>query len=300
MKNEKLAHMVGITVCICGLLIVSSCSKDEFFRIEDTPSIDLQTMNDIAESQLYIDYQKAYFTLAQELSNIDSTNIGRVVISDGDTLFENVRYISFGGMIELYDSLLKVYPELKEVDEADLMQIQKIALSKNLTLLEMVPQSKITKGYKTKGSTDKKAFIWCENNTTSLGIGNFCSFACENEDWQGLPSTLQFLASPLPSIGLAYEQAILWSEGNDGCETGGFGWDDDSGVTMICEETTSGWTPMPRAWGSPIPYSTFHVHPSNDLEPSIEYDLPMWANSGLRYHFIVGYNREVSAWYYNG
>lgn len=121
-----------MAVCILGALAVSSCSKDEFFGLEDSEVLDYSTKYEIAMSQAYADYAIACYKIAGIMNQLsDSTtnkNIGEI---DGKPF----SYLESGeSAMDLLDILKKAYPELVNADKPDLDEIQMIAFSKNEAL----------------------------------------------------------------------------------------------------------------------------------------------------------------------
>lgn len=294
MRKESNKSLAVLTVCLLSVLTSSCCSKDEFFGIEDTPCIDKQVMYEIALSDLYIDYQKACFSFADELSKIDSTKRGHVEIIGTDTIYENVNFISFENLQILLDSLLKMYPVLMDADQADLKEIQKIALSKNHALREMASMSTVYYNEKTKGySYTNTAIEWIE----SLSVeGNPTNGSTYNSiQWySGHYYTYELI--PCVTVGDAMNLAVIWSRNHENAIIGGLGWS-DSGLMMFCEQSTEIYTMLiPASSGNPQPLMDFILHPSGSLYPT-ESDLTWWCSSPeVTTHYIISPNYEFSVW----
>lgn len=307
MRKKRNKLLFRLTVCVLSVLTTTSCSKDEFFKIEDTPCIDSQTIYEIATSELYVDYQKARFAFFNEISNIDSTKIGHIRIIDGDTIFESGYTFSFGIIYELHDSLMKEYPELKDADQVDLALIQDVAISNNSALKEMAPKSVISSLNKTKASyADNLALQWCENNAHNLN-GSMWVARASGEGWlvptdEGnvpAPNRLYFECIHCVTIDIAMELACIWSQNHGEEEVGGLGWNDNSAVMLYCENlSTTGWAAFYPAWATnPLPDLDFHVHPSGDLNPST-LDAQAWLHMPWIPHYIISYNHEMQMWQY--
>ena len=302
MRKEFFLSLVGLTVCLTGIITVSSCSKDEFFGIEDVSCIDSQRMHEIAESDLYIDYQKACFSMVDELSKIDSTKRGRVVITDGDTLYENVHFISFENVNILFDSLVQTYPELKNADQADLKDIQAIALSQNSVLRKMYPLNGRNYQKRTRGGIDNYGYMnqaieWIHSlpGIRNRDHGSTYTDAGPYTIGESI-YYLTFEIIPCVTVGDAMNLAIIWSNNHEGVEVGGYGWS-DSGVMIYNEQATPEYEGMIYASsGNPQPLMDFHIHPNGWLYPS-DNDLEWWSGSPeVTIHYIISPNYEFSVW----
>lgn len=296
MRKETNKFLFRITVCALSVLATTSCSKDDFFRIDDTPCVDLQTKYAIAGSDIYIDYQIACFAFADELSKIDSTKRSRVLILNNDTVYENVYVISFSKVCELHDSLLNVYPVLKDADEVDLIQILNIALNNNSTLRDLVPKSVVNSNCRTKSYNGSSyALQWLEgssfrNYSGTLWNGKGLAEQNSQGTW-----VWTFEAIPCSSIGDAMELACIWSINHGEVEVGGWGWTDGSGMMTYCHQATASQSPVLHAAGTPRPELDFHVHPSGNLIPS-DSDLIAWSKSPDLFHLIINYAHEMVIW----
>lgn len=305
MRKETNKFLFRLTVCALSVLATTGCSKDEFFKIEDAPCVDSQTMYEIATSELYIDYQKAFYSMVNELSKIDSTKRGRVVITDGDTIYENVHIYSFEHVYVLFDSLLNKYPELNDADYADLKEIQAIALSNSQLLRETAPKSTANYIKKSKGDNygyTNKAIEWIQNlplvgNNTSgstyYGFGQI----------EGIIYTFELI--PCVTVGDAMNLAVIWSRNHEEVEVGGFGWS-DSGMMMYCENAPECecneygivcQSPfLPASSSTPLPLMDFHIHPKGWLFPSSG-DFTWWSTSPeVTIHYIISPNYEIAVW----
>lgn len=267
---------------------VSSCSKDYFFKIEDKSNIDLQTMYDIAESKTYTDYLIASYIFMDRINNLDSTKRGHIEIYGKDTIYENINIISFKEVVELHDRLIEEYPVLKNVDEADLLQIQVIALSNNSTLKVVASNYKLSTIRTKSSNNDCYSFQWVENNADPYN-SDYPSLYHYNDDGNS------YELIPCTTIGLAMNAACIWSRNHEEAKTGGWGWT-NSGMMIYDIKSTPSTMRMITVYGTPRPELDFYVHPDGNLFPT-EDDLINWNNhtSGL-FHMIVNYNHELSVW----
>ena len=140
-KNFK--NIAEIAMCVLGVLSTSSCSKDEFFGLNEYESLDYSKKIEIALSQEYTDYAVACFKIVDAMNLLSDTtanrNIGEI---DGKTIY----YVESGEPImDLLEILKKKYPELIYADKPDLDEIQRIANSKNITLRKLAGSKTSTK-----------------------------------------------------------------------------------------------------------------------------------------------------------
>lgn len=308
MKKGLLMYQFGLTLCFCGILFSWGCTKDEFFRINDATCINMQTIHEIATSELYVDYQKARYSFINSICNVDSTKIGHIQIIDGDTIFEGGCTISYSLMYELHDSLVKKYPELIGADQADLILIEEIALSNNYALKEIATKSAVSPLFKTRANSyGDTALQWCENNASNAGGPLWISrtkiegwlFPTEEGGYEPAPNNLIYQCVYCTSIDHAMEQACIWSVSSGEKEVGGLGWNDNSGVMIYCiNGSAEGWTVFYPAWTkTPLPDMDFHVHPSGDLYPST-FDAQTWLHMPWIPHYIINYEHEMQIWQY--
>ena len=130
---KKFRTLAGMAVFALGVLATSSCSKDEFFGLEDSQLIDASTKTEIAMSQEYVDFVLACSEMADFMSQPMDTTTAEVKIDpDGKRiLYKEGPQLS---AMALFEVLKEKYPELEKADKMDLDEILKIALSKNTVL----------------------------------------------------------------------------------------------------------------------------------------------------------------------
>ena len=135
-----------MAVCIIGALAASSCSKDEFFGLEDSEVLDYSTKTEIALSQEYADYSIALFDLIETMKQpVDTTDMKIQGVVNGKPILFKDDYSS--SVKDLLNILKKAYPVLEKADKIDFDEIQSIALSKNETLKEYASKQDIGTKY---------------------------------------------------------------------------------------------------------------------------------------------------------
>ena len=137
--RKLLKLIAGMAVCTFGVFVTSSCSKDEFFGLEESEIINHSLKTEIALSQEFADYVIACINMSNEMDQlVDTTGSPFKFEVDGNP----VCYKS--GIQEeilvLMDNLKKAYPELVKADELDFAEIEKIAFSKNKALKGYAPR----------------------------------------------------------------------------------------------------------------------------------------------------------------
>ncbi len=121
-----------MAMCVLGVLATSSCSKDEFFGLNEYESLDNFKKTEIALSQEYADYLIACSQITKAMDKLSDTT---KVQNKGTIEGKEIAYEETGvSLIDLISKLMQAYPELAYADVPDLDDIHKIALSKNKAL----------------------------------------------------------------------------------------------------------------------------------------------------------------------
>ena len=164
-----------MAVFALGVLATSSCSKDEFFGLEDSQLIDSSTKTEIAMSQEYVDFVLACSEMADYMSQPMDTTTAEVKIGpDGKRiLYKEGPQLS---AMALFEVLKEKYPELEKADKMDLDEILNIALSKNKALKRVAA----TKAY---GPYPDNWYWALSNNmcTSTFGWSEWTITCCPNE-----------------------------------------------------------------------------------------------------------------------
>ena len=209
---KKFRTLAGMAVFALGVLATSSCSKDEFFGLEDSQFIDASTKTEIAMSQEYVDFVLACSEMADYMSQPMDTTTAEVKIGpDGKRiLYKEGPQLS---AMALFEVLKEKYPELEKADKMDLDEILKIALSKNTVLKGEA--SKATP--KTKAVATCMSWYWAQTlGKTPTGFNaEYWSFKC-------------FPYMDVSSI----QGLLLIASGNDEAYLGGLIFSDLSIATM--------------------------------------------------------------------
>ena len=134
--RKVLRLIVGMTVCLLGVIATSSCSKDEFFGLEDSEVIDASTKYEIAMSQEYANYAIACFELSKAMNQpVDTSMMQYAGDFNGKAVY--VKEGPSSAAMELLDVLKKKYPEFNLADKMDFDEITKLALANNEALKDI-------------------------------------------------------------------------------------------------------------------------------------------------------------------
>ncbi len=242
MKNFR--TLAGMAVFALGVLATSSCSKDEFFGLEESEVIDASTKTEIAMSQEYVDFVLACSEMAEYMSQpMDTTNAEVKIGPDGKRiLYSKGPQLS---AMALFEALKEKYPELKEADQMDFEEIMKIALSKNKALKKVVA-TKSTNAY-------PFSYQWANSLGIPYGCGSGSSY-------------LQCYPSDAPAV----QNVLFWASEIDDLYLGGLIFDDYSTATLISDPC---WWPEIINQGCPVAEADFVVSYSSGSLSSDPFDL---------------------------
>ena len=283
--------MAALAVCALGALAVSSCTKDEFFGLEDSVVIDASTKYEIAMSQEYADYARASFKFAESVSQeVDTTKLNSFSV-DGKTVYykdDNLQK----EMYDYMDALKKAYPELNKADRIDLAEIQQIALSNNEALKDIAQAFAGTKG------SDQQAVQWL--SSAYYDMYGYVARRTTLFFWEW---SMYYYCTVQGAI---WDAQFMSREGQN--MTGGLIWNDGSAVSMVAYGEAEGtiWWPQTSGYGSPQPESDFIIVPDfifnneqNIPAYMVGYELDYWIpgySSCGRSHILVG-NGETYYYY---
>ena len=139
MKNFR--TLAGMAVFALGVLATSSCSKDDFFGLNEYEYLDYSKKTEIAMSQEYTDYANACYKIADLMKQLSDSTAER---NRGEINGRPISYLESGEPImDLLEKLKNAYPELKNADLPDIQEIRRIALLKNKAI-NKVAASQIT------------------------------------------------------------------------------------------------------------------------------------------------------------
>lgn len=272
-KNFK--TLAGMAVCILGALAASSCSKDEFFGLEDSEVLDYSAKYEIATSQAYADYAIACFEMAETMNQpVDTTEMKVCGEINGKPVYAKVG--SCTSALGLLAQLKKIYPELEKADVVDMKEIQSIALSNNAALKDYASYNvSETKTWFNGSNWD--AGRWAQSNGklgASFGDDGWW-FSCYTWDWEAICNSV-FYASEnngYPSIG----SGLLFNDG--------------SAVSMT--SVLECWPSIVNQ-GSPLAEADYIVTPFVldyvsfcEVASSFGFEY----SEGNRYHYVYGWDR---------
>ena len=268
--------MAALAVCALGALAVSSCTKDEFFGLEDSVVIDASTKYEIAMSQEFADYARASFKFAESVNQeVDTTKMNSFSV-DGKTVYykdDNLQK----EMFDLLDALKKAYPELNKADRIDYEEIQQIALSNNEALKDIAQAFAGTKG------SNLQAVQWL-----SSAYKDMYGYEAERTSLFFWEWSMYFQYTVQSAI---WDASFIAHEGD--YLAGGLIWGDGTAVSMVAygPEGSYVWWPNTSGYGSPQPEADFIILPSYMTGNEIDYWVPGFNSCG-RSHMIFG-NEEM-------
>lgn len=272
-KNFK--TLAGMAVCILGALAVSSCSKDEFFGLEDSEVLDYSAKYEIAMSQAYADYAIACFEIAEAMTqSVDTTEMEIQGEINGKPLY--VKNGTCASALELLEQLKKIYPELEKADNIDLKEIQDIALSNN-DALKQFTSNKIGETKAWYNGSNWDVGRWAQSNGhngASFGDDGWW-FSCYTSTWEAVSNA-------------------VWYTSETSSYGGGLVFNDGSAVSMT--SVISAW-PSVVNHGSPLAEADFIVAPSLDYSECYMFGSEF--TEGNRVHCIYGLNNGPQNALYN-
>lgn len=292
--NRKIKTMAGMAICLLEVLTTISCSKDEFFGLEDSVVVDSVTKLEIAMSQEFADYTKACFRFIEELNlPVDTTERKLYCIIDGKPVYVKTGTSSYQDVLESMKRLKTTFPELAKADVIDYDDILMIALSNNesLGIYETKFHPAVTRGGQLYNS--RSWFVQLLNNAWSEGY--YCDGDLSNMtvSQDGKTWNMNAWWNTVSAI----NQAIYLSQETH-VTTGGFFWGDGSGTSMISSQAEGDLIAWPRfaTTGLLRPEADFMVRPSGNLA------LPE-SNIGQHYfqtgriHYIYNYEGQYAVYY---
>ena len=273
--------LAGMAVCALGALALSSCTKDEFFGLEDSITIDPSTKLEIAMSQEFADLVKANLKFTESFSQeVDTAKMNSFCIEGKTVYYKDDSFQK--EMLELLDVLKKTYPELKNADKADFDEMKMIALTNNEELSDIAQAFALNAG--TKSWDRVQSVQWIRSayynlygyNTQLTSMYYYDWHICFSTTWQEALWDAEFM--------------IACGEGD--CVAGGLLWGDNSGASMInlSPEGNCVWWPD-TSWGNPQPEADFIILPSFINQYEINTMIPGFNTCG-RSHYIFA-NEEM-------
>ena len=137
---KKLINVARMAMCVLGVTVTSSCSKEDFFGLNEYEYLDYSKKTEIALSQEYTDYSIACLKLSKAMDNLgDTTKMQNKGSLNGKSIVYEETNVS---IIDLATKLKNAYPELAYADAPDFEDIHRIAISQNKVLKSMAPRKK--------------------------------------------------------------------------------------------------------------------------------------------------------------
>ena len=266
---KKFRTLAGMAVFALGVLATSSCSKDEFFGLEESEVIDASTKTEIAMSQEYVDFVLACSEMADYMSQPMDTTTAEVKIGpDGKRiLYKEGPQLS---AMALFVVLKEKYPELEKADKMDLDEILNIALSKNKAL-KRVAATKTTNAY-------PDSWHWALSfNKPTTGF-----------DWDG------WMIKCYPFEAPALQQLMLLASEEDAYFLGGLYFADRSVTAMWTE--LGNWWPSIVNHGYPVAESDYVISyfPGVGIGDLIAALGPEYTSYGPKLHYVFSYEGDSS------
>ena len=299
-KLIKLKSLAVMAMCAMGAFFAASCTSDEFFGIEEeADAVAFSTLTKIANSAEYLEYQTQAFLLQLELCSIDTTRKVKVGVIDGKPLYSLDEVKSISSFLEARQKLIETYPNFENATFAEKKQIQNIAILNNKSLRLFATPNVLAR---TKGSNpETMAGLWISRMCNGENTGYYydSSEGCyrHRSNVENVPGfqpgdyytyEMNVFQDSYEAIAAARSKSI-----NTEKETGGWGWSDDSAISIYHEQATISMMSFPGFRGNPLPSYDFHFHPSGDLCPS-EYDFSSGHNI---YHYIFDYEGNYSCFW---
>ena len=281
-----------MAVCALGVFVTSSCTKDEFFGLEDSVVIDASTKYEIAMSQEFAEYAKASLCFLDELNQpIDTTEKKVYCVIEDKPVYIKTGTSSYQEVLESLESLKKVFPELNKADEYDYDEILMIALRNNDALNSYMTES-LPK--ETKASMYYNARSWfaqllniggdfyCDGDLSSM-MGEQYGTTWYMCAWWNKVSTINH------AISLSQEAHVT---------TGGFFWNDGSGTSIISAQSEADMMPWPRfaTYGMLTPEADFMIRPNGNLALPESNIGENYFHTG-RVHYIYNYEGQYAVYY---
>lgn len=281
-----------MAICTLGILVVSSCTKDEFFGLEDSEVLDYSTKYEIAMSQEFSDYVIKTIGFIEELDNpVDTTGQKLYCVIDDKPVYVKTGTSIYQDVLESLSSLKKKYPQLTKADAIDFDELIKIALSNNedLSTYAAIYKSETKAGL----YNSRSWFVQLLNGT--WGEDYYCDgdLGCMNATQDG---KTWYMGAWWNKVSAVNQAIYLSQEAN--VTTGGFFWGDGSGTSMICSQAEGDLMPWPRfATNGPLrPEADFMVRPSGNLALPESNIGDYYFHTG-RMHFIYNYEGEYAVYY---
>ena len=293
MKKSKLKSLAKMVVCIMSVCVAASCTSDQFFGIEEeTDGTSYSTLNKIAQSKEFIEFQKQSFLSTEEMCNIDTTQKVLFDYFKGKPVYLIGDAHTIRPYLDARQKLVEAYPEYENTTIDEKNQIFNLAIMNNKSLRELaercIPKALINR---TKSiNYESYAVIYTRSHP-----GKFEKLSeADGGTWAVLPDYTWYTRDDYMT---AVNMAISESE-NTGLERGGLVFYDYSGIMQVKPNLVPGEIDLwyyPDITNQYAPQADFHTHPSGNLQPS-ETDYNSWSFVPWGIHMI--YNCNGDYWVY--
>lgn len=285
--KRVLCDQVKMTISLVTIFVVLGCTSDDFWGInEEYNGISYPTMERIARSKAYIDYQKQTLLSMEEMRNIDTTKNVLIGYVEDKPMYGIGAVFSIRGVYDARQKLIDEFPEYEKATDYEHEQIFNLAIMNNRSLLKMakriIPDCLLetnTKAIDYESDAVKYTRLFesnCQKLTTEYGgvwlvAGTYY--------WHTKSTWYE-----------AVFNAIEISRSNEK-ECGGYYFNDNSGLTHV--DPNAKHDEMSFYWyneGVPEsiqPFKDFHIHPSPDNTIPSDSDLVTWSKMPWRKHEII-------------
>lgn len=270
-------------IAVLGITVTTSCTSDEFFRIEeDYEGVSFSMLEKIALSKEYVEFQKQSFLLCDIVSqSIDTTKINtnkNNILEYGthNTKETNCKIVSIESFLIAKQRLLDSYPEYGNTNTEERNQIFNLAIMNCRSLRKMASSYSICTNCTKSSSPESDAVRYAQSVEGAIRLNTRTWRIANTAVWITDDSFTEIISMAV-------------SRAEDGKEHGGYIFNDYSGI--LNEDQNAAPDSMTFYWNkdapkSMQPWADFHIHPNNSLVPS-EYDLKMYLEFTWNNHFIM-------------
>lgn len=290
-RLKKTNCLVFMLLRFVAFFCTIGCTSDDFFGIdEEYEGLDFQTLNKIARSKEYIEFQKMSFICMEEPAFIDTMEMELIDCDDNLYFYASKKTYSIRPVLDARQKLVEIYPEYEKATSNERNQILNLALMNNNGLMrwanKCIPNAlKITKSV----NEEADAVKWIRKKSQN-------ELVSDSYEWYGLITGANSEWSVGSCRWYAYNynyntifDALCYSEGL-AKEVGGYCWQSDGSGVLIDDPNATPYKMTFGHWSNePLPSFDFHVHPSGVLYPSEE-DRNTWRHMPWIIHRIYDYS----------
>ena len=276
-KQNRLKSLLGMTICIMGASLVTCCTSDDFFQIEEVyEGTDYSILKKIALSKEYIEFQKQSFLVWDIMHDIDTTKKVLLNSYEGRTIYAYEEIVSIKPFFDAKQKLIDSYPDYEKFNVNDKNRILNLAILNNRSLRILAENNKSSVHLTKTSNPESMAYRYAQ---ASEGI------QINSHTWR-LGSMAYWYTDDFYANIINQAQ----SKAEDGKEHGGYFFYDCSGI--LNEDLNAAPDSMTFYWNEDLPNNEqpiqdFHIHPNDVLVPS-DYDIRMWCTFPWYEHVIIG------------